>query len=107
MQPDLQGKTFMVTGANSGIAARVASPRVLKPGEERILQFLLSLDCAILVRSSGMLLALSGQEHPPLIGDFSLNAANSLAAETYLAFGPDTLPEARNRCYHPCHHCRA
>jgi len=29
-----------------------------------------------------------------------------LAAETYLAFGPDTLPEARNRCYHPCHHCR-
>ncbi|MBV8160640.1 MAG: hypothetical protein JO265_06920 [Acidimicrobiia bacterium] len=28
-----------------------------------------------------------------------------LAAETYLAFGPDTLPEARNRCYHPCRHC--
>ena len=34
---------------SSGIRARVASPRVLKPGEERILQFLLSLDCAILV----------------------------------------------------------
>ena len=29
-----------------------------------------------------------------------------LAAETFLAFGPDTLPEARNRCYHPCPHCR-
>jgi hypothetical protein len=28
-----------------------------------------------------------------------------LAAETFLAFGPDTLPEARNRCYHPCPHC--
>jgi len=28
-----------------------------------------------------------------------------LEARTYLAFGPDTLPEARNRCYHPCHHC--
>jgi len=28
-----------------------------------------------------------------------------LAAESYLAFGPDTLPEARNRCYHPCRHC--
>ena len=27
------------------------------------------------------------------------------AAESFLAFGPDTLPEARNRCYHPCHHC--
>ena len=38
----------------SGIAARVASPRVLKPGEARILNFLLSLDCAILVRSAGM-----------------------------------------------------
>jgi hypothetical protein len=29
-----------------------------------------------------------------------------LAAETYLAFGPDTLAEARNRCYHLCRHCR-
>jgi hypothetical protein len=28
-----------------------------------------------------------------------------LAAETFLAFGPDTLPEARNRGYHRCHHC--
>ncbi len=28
-----------------------------------------------------------------------------LAAETYLVFGPDTLPEARNRCYRPCRHC--
>jgi hypothetical protein len=30
-----------------------------------------------------------------------------LKAETYLAFGPDTLPEARNRGYHHCHHCVA
>jgi len=30
-----------------------------------------------------------------------------MKAETFLAFGPDTLPEARNRCYQPCHHCRA
>jgi len=29
-----------------------------------------------------------------------------LAAESYLAFGPDTLPEARNRCYHRCRHCQ-
>lgn len=27
------------------------------------------------------------------------------AAESYLAFGPDTLPEARNRGYHACRHC--
>ena len=28
-----------------------------------------------------------------------------LEAETYLAFGPDTLPEARNRGYHRCDLC--
>ena len=28
-----------------------------------------------------------------------------MKAESFLAFGPDTLPEARNRCYHPCRHC--
>ena len=26
-------------------------------------------------------------------------------AETFLAFGPDTLVEASNRCYKPCRHC--
>lgn len=24
-----------------------------------------------------------------------------MQAETFIAFGPDTLPEARNRCYRP------
>lgn len=28
-----------------------------------------------------------------------------LKAETFLAFGPDTIPEAKNRCYRPCPHC--
>jgi hypothetical protein len=28
-----------------------------------------------------------------------------LAAQTYVCFGPDTLPEARNRSYRPCKHC--
>ena len=28
-----------------------------------------------------------------------------LTAETYLAFGPDTLDEARSRGYHRCRHC--
>lgn len=28
-----------------------------------------------------------------------------LAAETFQAFGPDLLAEARNRCYKPCRHC--
>src|SRR4029079_1472357 len=60
----------------SGITARVASPRVLKPSEQRIVRLLLKLCGAIVVRSGGLLHALNQEEHPPLIGDFSLNAAN-------------------------------
>jgi U32 family peptidase len=65
-----------------GIAARVASPRVLKPNEQRIVHFLRKLDCAILVRSGGLLHALRQEPEncPPLIGDFSLNAANAISA---------------------------
>jgi putative protease len=71
----------------SGISARVATPRVLKPGEERILEFLLGLGCTIVVRSSGILQALRERPHAPLVGDFSLNAANSLTAAMYLELG--------------------
>jgi hypothetical protein len=28
-----------------------------------------------------------------------------LASEKFLAFGPDLLAEARNRCFKPCRHC--
>ncbi|MCE7983416.1 MAG: U32 family peptidase [Caldilinea sp. CFX5] len=70
-----------------GIPARVASPRVLKPNEQRIVNFLLRLECEILVRSNGLLYALRQEDHPPLIGDFSLNAANVLTAETFLQLG--------------------
>ncbi len=68
----------------AGITARVASPRVLKPSEQRIVHFLLKLDCEIVVRSSGLLHALQSEVHPPLIGDFSLNAANVLSADVFL-----------------------
>lgn len=71
----------------SGITARVASPRVLKPSEQRIIHFLLKLECEIVVRSSGLLYALQRETHPPLIGDFSLNAANVLSADTFLQLG--------------------
>ena len=71
----------------SGISARVATPRVSKPGEERILNFLLSLECTIVVRSTGILHALQDRQHPPLIGDFSLNAANSVTAAMFLDLG--------------------
>lgn len=76
---------------SSGIAARVAAPRVLKPDEARIVDFLLSLDCAIVVRSTGLLQALRAREHGPLIGDFSLNAANSLTAQFLKELGVDRL----------------
>ena len=79
-----------------GIAARVASPRVMKPGESRILNFLLSLDCGILVRPAGLLDALQAAEHPPLIGDFSLNAANSVAADLFFAMGVDRITPAHD-----------
>ncbi|HEX4808317.1 MAG TPA: DUF3656 domain-containing protein [Bryobacteraceae bacterium] len=71
----------------SGIAVRVASPRILKPGEGRIVNFLLSLNCPILVRAGGILHALQASERPVLIGDFSLNAANALTAKTLLDLG--------------------
>ncbi|HYO88830.1 MAG TPA: DUF3656 domain-containing protein [Candidatus Limnocylindrales bacterium] len=75
----------------AGIVARVASPRVLKPQEQRIVNFLLRLDCPILVRSGGLLEALQGRHQHPLIGDFSLNAANALSAQTYLKLGIERL----------------
>jgi len=71
----------------AGIAPRVASPRVLKPGEERIVDFLLSCECPILVRSAGLLDALRGRPHRELIGDFSLNAANAVTAAELLELG--------------------
>lgn len=74
----------------AGIVARVASPRVLKPSEQNISKFLLSLECEILVRSGGLLFDLLNKteiELPNLIGDFSLNTANTVSAKTYLDLG--------------------
>lgn len=71
----------------AGIVARVASPRVLKPNEQRIVNFLLRLGCPLVIRSTGLLHALQAVEHPELIGDFSLNAANQLSAATLLQLG--------------------
>jgi putative protease len=72
----------------AGITARVASPRILKPKEQRIVNFLLKLNCEIVVRSAGLLQALKENEsHPQLIGDFSLNAANAFTTDTFLNLG--------------------
>lgn len=71
----------------AGLTARVASPRVLKPSEERIFHFLLKLDCPILIRSTGLLNSLQGQTSQPLTGDFSLNAANAITTDMLLRMG--------------------
>ncbi len=75
----------------SGVACRVASPRILKPGEEKIADFLLRLGCPILVRPAGLLHMLRGREGVELTGDFSLNAANAISARLLLDGGLSRL----------------
>jgi putative protease len=75
----------------AGLEVRVASPRILKPGEERIVDFLLRCECPILVRPAGLLHALQNPPHPSLHGDFSLNAANTSTARDLLAMGLERL----------------
>ena len=70
----------------AGIPVRVATPRILKPGEERIVEFLLRLNCPLLVRPIGLLHHLQTLDTaPPLTGDFSLNAANAVTAHLLLS----------------------
>ncbi len=92
----------------SNLRVVVASPRVIKPGEEGIWRTLLKTQPdGILVRSTGLLYRLnqlggagervtfknaeSGETMevtiPELIGDFSLNAANALTAHELLESG--------------------
>jgi putative protease len=56
-----------------------------------VVRFLLKLGCAIVVRSAGLLEALQHEQRPPLIGDFSLNAANALTADAFLRLGLERL----------------
>ena len=81
----------------------VATPRVLKPDEERLWKFYLRLGAdALLIRSNGLLHKLmsfggegavlegahkGGLRVPELHGDFSLNAVNPISAGSYLALG--------------------
>jgi putative protease len=72
---------------SAGLAVRVASPRILKPGEDRIADFLLRLHVPLLVRSTGLLGWLKTKGACELTGDFSLNAANSITATSLLRQG--------------------
>ena len=72
----------------AGIPVRVASPRILKPTEQNLEKFLLSLDAELLVRSGGLLEGLQdAPNRPALTGDFSLNAANVLTTRALLDLG--------------------
>jgi putative protease len=82
----------------ASVTARVASPRVLKPEEQRIVSFLRGLNCQIVVRSTGLLHALrlaegdsEGAGERAWIGDFSLNASNILTARAFLDLGLQRL----------------
>jgi putative protease len=76
----------------AGLTPRVASPRILKPSEQNVIRFLLSLECSIVVRSGGLLFDLirnaeAAEAAPELIGDFSLNAANAISVTELLNLG--------------------
>ena len=88
----------------AGKRAIVATPRIIKPDEEKLYTFYLRLRAdAILVRSAGFLEQLSGLggpgsilphtniSIPELRGDFSLNAANLLSASILLEAGLSRL----------------
>lgn len=90
----------------------VATPRVLKPGEERLAAFYLRLGAdALLLRSAGLLHQLAGwggqgavvpglgATVPALEGDFSLNVSNALSADVLLGSGLARLA--------PTHDCNA
>lgn len=80
-------------------ATVVAAPRIIKPAEEALWHVLLDLEGAdaILVRSAGLLHKLSAlareakRPMPHLHADFSLNVANSGAAQAFLELGISRL----------------
>ncbi|MBL8627320.1 MAG: U32 family peptidase [Myxococcales bacterium] len=80
----------------AGARVVVATPRVIKPGEERILEHLLRLEPdAVLVRSWAATAALAGRG-PALHGDFSLNVTNSVSAGFALGLGLATITAAHD-----------
>jgi collagenase-like PrtC family protease len=83
---------------STGKRVVVATPRVLKPNEQRLWRFYLGLGAdALLLRSAGLLqqfLNFGGPgaiiqgttlRVPELMGDFSLNVANAVAARWFLS----------------------
>ena len=92
-----------VRGMNDSTRVVVATPRIIKPGEERIWKTLLLLEPdGLLIRATGLvhkLTTLGGKgaevdlgggqnvQIPELIGDFSLNAINTITSSELLDYG--------------------
>lgn len=76
-----------------GATVAIATPRIQKPDEIPLHRNIASWEPdAILVRSLGALHFFRAQpDHPPLWGDFSLNAANPLSAEVLFGLGIEIL----------------
>lgn len=101
---EAQGLEAAVASAKA-VRRRVAVclPRVLKPGEDRLWQLYRRLGAdALIVRSAGALYQLLTSDEAasggldqspavPVVGDFSLNAANAITAATFLGLGLDRL----------------
>ena len=74
---------------SAGVPVMIAAPRILTAAEAEQVDRLLAFEPdAALVRNLGMLQRLRNRApHLPLIGDFSLNVANELAADLLLGLG--------------------
>merc|ERR1711862_328459 len=98
-------KTTQDDDYNKVIKVVIATPRIIKPGEDKIWKILLKLKPdALLIRSSGLVYTLNqlggtgttitignnaddgavNVTIPELIGDFSLNAINTLTVQELL-----------------------
>lgn len=71
----------------AGLAVALATPQVIKPGDERLLEALLALGPdAVLARNlASVAYCRERAPHVPLVGDSSLNVANELAADLLLS----------------------
>ena len=71
----------------------IATPRIHKDGEERLLDRLIEQGCKrVMVRSLGALVYLRNCERQPLLdGDFSLNVTNSLSSRYFFRCGLQRL----------------
>ena len=79
---------------NHNFKVSIATPRIIKPGEERSIEKIISLaPDAILVRNNSGMNLVNTSAHPPLplIGDFSLNSTNHISANFYIEHGIERM----------------